>query len=672
MGRRRLMSAAQQPDSLRPRGLLHRLSGADGLEALHALLRADGFAVSADRWQNVYDLLLALQQRGAAPTDLRRLRPLLAPLFCRGEREQRRFGQLFELWLRGLDGRAGADLDDQATDHPPPLPRPRWGRIAAYWLAALLLLLAAGGAGLWWWQQRIEPVPVASAIATEQPSPATRIAPDGDAQPNLWARPPAALPPRRPLECPRLEAGNRWLLAVAGWLVACLPLLALLPALVRRWVGYGLVLRRRRSRPRADATHRITLDAEHDDLFDGHALRAALRRLHRPVALPTRHLNADASARRTARLGGLFAPVYRVHRRVPDLVALVEHNAGADQLAGLAEQALDRLAAAGLNLIRYQYQGDPRRLIAADGRRIDLGILVHRHAGARLLLIGDLAGLLTPFSVTPQRWLTRLQTLAPRGLLGTRGLPESWRQVLSGRGFCVAELGSGGLEQVVAWLGLDLAPMAPEQAAPPLPIPLREAGRWQQGRPQRDGLARLDQALDDWLGDDGRLLLAAMGAYPWLHWGLTRALDLILLPNTAPGMRERRLLRLARLPWCRAGRLPDWLRRHLLRSLSPARRAEIGACWQDLLRDARIDGNGRVRLPVDLPAPADPRAKRPVRKDLRRWLRREQELAAPGDPLRDRIFAELLFGRRRDPLALSLPPDLAKQLVRLLGPRSAA
>ena len=638
-------------------GLLHLLAGPNGLAALHGLLRADGFDVGTDRWQNVYDLLLALQMRGQREDVPRGLRPMLAPLLCRTPAEQQRFGELFDLWCAGLDGAPKKQVRSVPAVTAEPLPRPRWRRIGWRLPAAVaLVLMLAAGASLWWYQTRPAPIPETRALPKQQP----RIIGGGE----ITKRPelaPRLLPPRRPLERPQLNIVNRWLLDGAGWAIAVPPLLLVLPPLALAWIGYGQVLRRRRTRG-SRPLHRITLDVDQDDLFDAPPLREALRRLHRPVTVPTRRLDADASARRTARNGGLFEPVLRSRRRVPDIVALMEHGGGADQLAAAAAQGLDRLAEAGLTVIRYQYRGDPRRLIAADGRRLGLGDLVRRHAGARLLIIGDLAGFIDPFSLSPRPWLRELEPIGRRGLLGTRGVPATWRQVLNDQGFFVAELGSAGLEQAAAWFGptgTELPPDGP--GAAPLPGALRDADRWLQARPAAD-LRRLDEALDAFLQPDGRLLLAAMAAYPQLHWGLTRALDLGLFRGALPAARERRLLDLARLPWCRAGRLPDWLRCHLFDRLSVDRRERIAACYQWLLSEAQIDGHGRVRLPVDLPESGK------VRENLIHWLRRDRTLAEPGDPLRDRVFAELLLGRRAGRLDLRLPSDLARHL----GPRLAA
>ena len=251
-------------------------------------------------------------------------------------------------------------------------------------LIALVLLLAAG-IGYWWDQNRLD-----TAVDAPRALPAqARQTGRGGATAQTPKHIPRPLPPRRPLDIPEPDRFNRWLVDRTGAVIAVIPMLLCLPWLALTWIGYGQVLRRRRVRG-TRPLHRITLDAGQDDLFDTPRLREALRRLHRSVPLPTRWLDAEASARRTARNGGLFEPVLRRRRRVPELVALVEHT-------GAAAQMLDRLVESGLTVTRYQYRGDPRSLVGANGRRIGLSELARRHPGARLLVIGDLAGFVEPF-----------------------------------------------------------------------------------------------------------------------------------------------------------------------------------------------------------------------------------------------------------------------------------
>lgn len=200
-----------------------------------------------------------------------------------------------------------------------------------------------------------------------------------------------------------------------------------------------------------------------------------------------------------------------------------------------------------------------------------------------------------------------------------------------------------------------------------LPRALQHADAWLT--PVSPGSAQLQallQQLHRFLGDDGLLLLSAMSAYPELHWGLTRALDLNLAPGSDPQNCERRLLRIARLPWCREGWLPDWLREHLLEECSKDQRKTIANLYQQLMGLADIDGAGEIALPFDLTRADQSRG-------LRSWLKRLGQLAPDDSTLQDRIFANALLGNRLRNIDFLLPHGLASHLpaggLRLLLPR---
>ena len=650
------MAAAPARDpERRERALLGRLRLT--LPRLDALLRAEGFVVGPDRWQNAYDLLLALQERGRMPTQAAALRPLLAPLFCRDANEQARFAPVFRRWLDELAREPAAVAEGPATrkeapPEPPPKPSLRW-LILGLLLGALALVAVTYGVV----RYRSEPQ---GPIEKPLPSPSP-VEPSGSTAQPAETLKPQPLPPRAPLEQPSLNPANQALLRTAGLLAALLPALLLFGYLGARWLNWSLVLRRRRGQAGAPL-HAITLDAGQDDLFTAPELREALKRLHAPVPVPTRRLDAAATVRATAQAGGLFHPVWRQRRRVPDCVVLLDYAHGADQMAGLGLQAVERLRQAGLEVVRYDYRRDPRRLMGEDGRWQGLAQVAARHEGARLLVIGEAASLVNPLSGVLYGWTDALERWPQRGLLSTRRPPAAWRAALAARQFLVADLGSAGLSQVVVWFSpVRVEPVAaPAESLRLLPRVLQDDDRWLQpvAPPSAERNAAM-QALRGYLDADGLLLLAAMAAYPQLHWGLTRALDLGLFRAPAAARREQRLLAVARLPWCRAGHLPDWLREMLKNDLDSVDVERVARLYQWLMREAEINGRGTISLPVALPESGR------FWRGLRRWLRARGQVADRYDPRNDRVFAEILLGHRARRLDFRLPRPLARRL----GPR---
>lgn len=324
---------------------------------------------------------------------------------------------------------------------------------------------------------------------------------------------------------------------------------------------------------------------------------------------------------------------------------------------------------------RYHYQQDPR-LVRAEtssgtGRWIALTDLAGRYPDARLLLIGEPAPLIDPWRLVLRPWAEVLAWWPQRGLLVTRMPPHDWINIFQAEGLAVADLSSSGLASIAAHLaGL---PPQDQLAAPPtvprvrLPQELQKSEAWLTPlTPSESEQQVLLKQLRLFLHDDGLLLFSAMAAYPQLHWGLTRALDLNLAPEVNAAARELRLLRIARLPWCREGWLPDWLRHALWEQCSKSEQQTIANLYQKLMGMADIDGRGEISLPFDISPPT-------ATRDLRRWLHRLIQLAPEESSLHDRIFANALLGSRRRGIDFLLPRKLANRLpaggMRLLLPR---
>ncbi|WP_256091553.1 formylglycine-generating enzyme family protein [Candidatus Thiosymbion oneisti] len=660
------------------------------LPRLAVLLRGAGLPVGPDRWQNIYDLLLALNARGQLPQRVADLEQLIAPLLCRSEQEQRQFGELFARWARDLEpdlrgpepGTAATTADTDAPPQSPPLPRLGW------WLSGLALLFLVLAGTLYWYHIRSQ----APSLPPSPDKPISSPLPLDDQLPpetkGLTLEP---VPPRTPPEQPTLDPVHRARLEALGDLLLILPGCLALVWLLIRWLTWKTVLERRRGDPNDPLTH-IGLAAHQDDPLAAPDLQQTLKRLHTPVAVPTRHLDLEATVDRTARHAGLLQPVRRARRRVPELVVLVEQHHVGDQMAGLAGELVDRLHAAGLDLYRYDYRDSPRRLIGHDGRWRPLAAVAGRHAGARLLLIGEPAALIDPFSDAALPWLDAFASWPERGLLVTRRPPERWQTALAAAGFLVAELDSAGIRALALCLSdrlgerLSNRPAGADPALPgltlPLPRLLQDARRWTQPvAPAAAEQAGLLSVLIDYLGPDGSRLLTAMAAYPQLHWGLTRLLDLSLFPDPDPVARERRLLKVARLPWSRAGWLPDWLRADLLERLDRGDEHRLRRLYRRLLRPEPGTGTGRLALPVNLPRAVGPWTR--LREWLRqrgwrldRWLSASRTLSAEHGALNDAIFADVLFGWRLRLLDFVLPkrllrPYLGGTLRRALLARTA-
>jgi formylglycine-generating enzyme required for sulfatase activity len=203
---------------------------------------------------------------------------------------------------------------------------------------------------------------------------------------------------------------------------------------------------------------------------------------------------------------------------------------------------------------------------------------------------------------------------------------------------------------------------------PPLPRILRGEYLWKSAfAPDRDIRLAFLAALRNYLGGPGFLVFSAMAAYPGLNWNLTRALDISLLPGRMNASeREHRLLRLAQLPGCRQGRLPDWLREALQEQLTEGQRERVRKLYHELFAETAGEDEPTIELPLAVPRalPGLParwrerfgRRGRRLREYLHDLLRGEDQ------GWEDRIFANLLLGGRMSRLDFVLPRWLNRYL----------
>jgi formylglycine-generating enzyme required for sulfatase activity len=635
------------------------------LRELDRLLQAAGLPTGPDRWQNAQDLLAALAADHRLPADPRRARPFLAPLFCRSPDEQRRFAEVFAQWLGQGGARLAGTAPAPVVRVPRPCRPPPQTRLRPILLGFGVLVIALG-IGLFRW---LPPAPVAPGPTQTGPTPQPTAPAPFQGSTDYQQLPLDPVRPRTPPEVfgPGPQA-LRWL-AVGDWLLPALPLLALFAWLAWRALRRRDVLRYRKGDADSPLRH-LTLAGADDDLFTDPALRGALRRLHTPVRVPTARLDERATCERTARSQGLFAPVYRDLPRVPDLVVLVDFQHRADHLAGLAETLVLRLREAGIEVHRYPFQRHPARVLGRRGQAIGLAELAARHAGARLLIVGDPAAFIDPWAAAAADWTEVLALWPRRALLATRTVPDPWRAALEGTGLALAPFGEAGLIRLAAHL--TQAPAAtgglPE---PMLPGLLATPAVALDPAPEAADRRALLADLDAWLGPRGGLLVAAAAVYPELHPGLTRVLDQALFPADPAATRAQRLLRLARLPWLRAGHLPDWLRLALTDRTERAATRRIGDIYRTLLDRASVDGEEAVRLPVAVASGhrAWPARLRTALRErgwrLDRWIRDLAGLAGADAPVQDRIFLDTVLRPRL--LDFLLPRRLARRLPRRPG-----
>jgi hypothetical protein len=166
--------------------------------------------------------------------------------------------------------------------------------------------------------------------------------------------------------------------------------------------------------------------------------------------------------------------------------------------------------------------------------------------------------------------------------------------------------------------------------------------------------------LRTFLGMEGYVLLSACAVYPGLYWLVTVHLSADMVRS---GRADPVLLRLCRLPWFRAGGMPDWLRLTLLTNMPHALEQRTRESLQRLLSRISSDGSAEDRLPHAS-----------LGQSL--WQRWRRSLGGRHRPISDHVFCAFMTGLRPDRLSLPVPRLLQEWLFRhgdiRLGPRAGA
>ena len=419
----------------------------------------------------------------------------------------------------------------------------------------------------------------------------------------------------------------------------------------------------------------LKLNIKNDDLFDGPIARKALSRLHTPVSVLTRRLDVVRTVNQSVRAGGLFSPVYAWQSKVPEVMVWIDSRGQQDPIVALAETLVQRLRENDLIVHAYSYHGTPEFLFDRDRQTWHgLNETAGLHQGCRLMIVGQASGLVDLWSQGPLPWLSDIASQFETVVLDP--VPQrTVSQSLSDAGVLLAALNSPGIARASHRFtqrndlasGLDASQTLPGQALSqqtlpeqipaepyrPLPALLRANERWRMPvTPDSAALQHLIRALQAYLGEDGMEVLSAAAAYPEFRWGLLRALDISLLPDSRGEAREARLLRLAQLPWSRDGWLPDWLRLTLMDRLSWPQRQKIHRVYQHLLVAVAQQGKDNIDLPVST-GPLD----RTLASMLKRWFYWNK-----AGHLEDRLFVELMMDGPFNRLAFELPRALEKVL----------
>lgn len=412
-------------------------------------------------------------------------------------------------------------------------------------------------------------------------------------------------------DAPWLDSDNANAERASWWVRAIAALVPLLLAVL--WLANSLALRKAylRRRPPAFPPLHVDLVAEAATraTYPVALFRRIAQRLQRRTARPTTEIDAAATIAATVRGGGeIMVPVFAATRHAPEYLVLIERRAAGDQDAARLRDLVSRLGEL-VPFAVYYYQREPSMLEPErGGRSVPIEQLQARFADHRLLILGAGSGLLEPVTLTAHAAAAKLRHWPERALLTPLPIAEWGREefaLASELDMPVGRATPEGLLALAEALGQNLDEREElivtrgDGLARPLPKFLRvRPQRFLYNTPPGDlPESTIIQHLRNFLDAAGFEWLAALAVYPAVQWDLTLYLG-VTLPersgtdaNAARLYREDRVAALTQLPWLREGHMPDWLRRSLIATLSPARANEIRAALQRLIHAAELSGD---------------------------------------------------------------------------------
>ncbi|MBV1878479.1 MAG: formylglycine-generating enzyme family protein [Pseudomonadales bacterium] len=689
----------------------------DGLPRLWRLLRAADLCHDPGTWININDLLQQLQLNHQLPTRPQQLGAYIGPLVCKSALDQASFAEVMKLWLdqtdpalevRDLNRETGRQWAASKLVHTKVLdaplaaastqPTPRLIRPTTWLLSMMLLILLVVGVSYNWTYGRwpfaaikIAPPAVIDLSNKTQPSDTVgSLSAEGIAEGEklAWLQiQPEPLPLRKKPDPPLLMPGYQSGLDAARWLLPLAPLILAFIWLGLRYYQRWIAFRKGPANP-ANPLQQLRVRAPVDDLFASQQVRRALKALHTPVFYPGQRLDEAQTVASSIRANGLFQPVYADRQEIPEIILLAEFKHREDHIAGLADRVLALLEQAGLTVHRFDYRDNPGFAREAFGqhRLRSLADIAAQHRGSRLILVGDPAILFNIWDGSLNHWADQLQVWDQRGILNTSQVADDTQNNIVAAGFRLAALDSDGLVAMAKTIARPFRPLdrtSPQDSAlssnqrmprnPPhsgyIPLPdlLRDEDLLLQPLPPvKAERGAMLAAIKSYLDGRGMFLLGAMAAYPQIHWSLTRALDRSLFPQaTDAASREQRMLRIAQLPWCRHGYMPDWLRDDLTRELIPAQVDRVKGVYLGLFQGVSST-RGEIVLPIALPPGAGEwwqNLSRRLRQADGGWdlLRVLFEAKPPASVYSDAVFARLMLGRG-EKIDIRLGKTLARNL----------
>jgi outer membrane protein OmpA-like peptidoglycan-associated protein len=428
------------------------------------------------------------------------------------------------------------------------------------------------------------------------------------------------------------------------------------------WRFFDRLRRRRLGRtvhPDPANARKLLLGSNVFPAFEGMEHAKALTDLRRRLEVPGTKIDAPASVRCTLASAGF--PMLRRHVRLfsPEYVFALDVRSPRDHLAYIGRLVSDRLRGVGIHQRRAEHFGNlgALRLDEASGkgvRRVAAAELRNEHSPVRLLAFSEAHDL----PIDPDGDGTMAQLSSGDVLLDPRPHPTwDWRErMLQRAGVIVLPVAaepdsrSGG--------GIDRS----SSGLPRLTLDLvsRLENDWSgltaDDAPSALVVAELVANLSHHLGEDAMRWLRALAIFPLVEPSLTMLIGSRLETlDGVPVLSDSNSIAIARLPWLRAGKMPDWLRYALARGSNRQDIAAATSAIQTFLLP-KVGASGTVELSFQ-DDPAERRA-------LVEWLRHDHESGYA-----DALILDAMQGRRVDKLGVRASGSFIRAVRRAIHNR---
>jgi len=372
--------------------------------------------------------------------------------------------------------------------------------------------------------------------------------------------------------------------------------------------------------------------------------------------IKSQDLNIDATIEKTIQNCGLVSPVYGNNHRSPEYLALIDQQSLMDHQTYFADALLDTFENQEVYITRYYYDHSPQYCYSDQekSKLISINELMVIYPDHRLVIFSNGECLINPLTDDPVDWIDQLNYWEYNVLMTFADEISRYGGIhpLLDSDFLVVPATVKGLSQYIDYVHS----MEPPQ---PYPITLPEVPSCLRDEidvllhiypPEQDFQRMIYGAMMNYLGQSGYEWLTACSIYPILEWNLTIYLGIHLTDKHGKSFFDmQKLSALSQLPWFRVGKMPNWLREHLINDMTLSQEQQVRQLIHQLFITA-------IHEPVNSFELTFKTHDQSMTKRLGRYVLGKLKQSNIPSPMQDDIFITFMT----DPLAVKIPKIVKK------------